>query len=304
MAFNAKGFTGTVDDVEYSKIIGANGEHGVTSEYLSAGLQATSVSGVRQMLIQAGTLAAPGVRGELTTATVTPTADPIPGGSNSRIDLAVATFNWSAKTVTLNILEGAVSATPVPPAPIQNPGVRFDIPLAQGLLTPTSSGAYATVNIKDRRYWVEGGKYVLPSTTQLPGGIPGAIAIRPDTHQMLVCNGPSWDTYKAESDTGWEVVAPPYGGFTGSTWGRIVNGIATITFPWTKVGAAVTNQDLTRELPFRYWPSFDVTGTLYAHAPKAPVLLTMTGGSGLIKLEGVTMQAGSGLRGSVSYPVG
>jgi len=304
MAFNPKGFTGQVNDVEYAKILSPHGEHGITSTYLGTGFAATSVSGVRQVLIQPGTLAVPGVTGELTVATVTPASNTLPGGSNSRIDLFVARFTWGAGTLVLDVVEGTVGPSPQPPAPVQNVGSVFEVPLAQGLLTPTSSGAYATPNIKDRRYWLEGGQFVLPSTTQLPGARPGAIALRPDTHQLLVCTGSSWDTYKAESDTGWEEIATPYGGFTGSTWGRILNGWAIISFPWKKGSAGMTDQQITREVPFRYWPSFDVTDVLYAGAPKAPVLVTMSSGSGLITMDSVTLNAGATLRGSITYPVG
>jgi hypothetical protein len=301
MAFNPKGFTGTVNDVEYAKIIGPNGEHGITGDYLGTGFAASSISGVRQMLVQPGTLAAPGVIGELTSATVSPVANPLPGGSNSRIDLLVAAFNWTSKTVILDILEGAVSSSPVPPAPIQNPGSLFHVPIAQGLLTPTSSGAYATVNIKVRRYWVEGGKFVLPSTTQLPPAAAGAVAIRPDSHQLLVCNGPSWDTYKAEDDSGWETVslAAP-GGFTGSVKGRIKNGLATLQFNWTKAGGTITNTDFTVAFPSKWWPSgIDISRGVFA--ANSPVRVYFSQGNGQMTFNNVTISPGNILGGGFTY---
>lgn len=309
MAFTGTGFDGTVGETELSQILDAVADHGIIGDYNGSSFSAAKVIGSRTMAVQPGFILAPGVIGHLdAVANATPAAAPSPtlSGSQQRIDLLVARFDWGGTggTCSLVMKPGSQSATPNPPSVVQNPGVLFEIPLRQGLLTAAVQGEYTTTSMVDRRYWIEGGKFVLPNATQLPPGRTGAMAWRPDVQQLLVNNGSSWSTLKAVSDTGWEVLATPYGGFTGSTWGRILNGWAIISFPWTKGTAAITNQQVTRDVPFRYWPSFDVTGVLYAGAPKAPILVTMSSGSGLITMDSVTLNAGATLRGSITYPVG
>jgi len=309
MAFTGTGFEGTVGETEFSQILDSVADHGVVGTYNDTSMSAAKVIGSRTMLVQPGKVFFPGVLGSLDTATnATAAAAPSPAlsGSVQRIDLLVARCDWSgAGTVSLVMKAGTQSSTPVPPSVTQTPGVLFEIPLRQGVLTASVQGEYTTTSMVDRRYWLEAGKYVLPSTTQLPPGRTGAIAYRPDAHQMLVNNGSSWDTFKANSDTGYSMIVSPIGGFTGGTWGRIVNGWAIVDFPWFKGSASIpaTNIDIT--LPDAYKPSIDLQfSSLYAEAPKAPVLVTLNAGSPVLRINGVALNAGARLQGSITYPVG
>lgn len=309
MAFTGTGFEGTVGETEFSQILDAAADHGVVGTYNDTSMSAAKVIGSRTMLVQPGKVFFPGVLGALDAATnATAAAAPSPAlsGSVQRIDLLVARCDWSgAGTVSLVMKAGTQSSTPVPPSVTQTPGVLFEIPLRQGVLTAAVQGEYTTTSMVDRRYWLEAGKFVLPSATQLPPGRTGAIAYRPDTHQMLLNNGSSWDTFKANSDTGYSMIVNPIGGFTGGTYGRIVNGWAIVDFPWVKGSASIpaTNIDIT--LPAAYIPSSDLQfNGLYAEAPKAPVLVTLTSGSPVLRINGVTLNAGARLQGSITYPVG
>lgn len=311
MAFTGVGFEGTVSETEFSQILGAVADHGVMGTWNDSSLSAAKVIGSRTMLVQPGFVFFPGVMGHLdAAANATAAAAPSPTltGSQVRIDLLVARCDWSgAGSVTLVMKAGtqAASTSALPPSVTQTPGVLFEIPLRQGLLTAAVQGEYTTSSMVDRRYWIEAGTFVIGDSIQLPPAKTGAMAYRPDTHQLLRHNGSSWDTYKAESDTGWVVLANPYGGFTGSTWGRLKNGMATVTFPWTKGSAPITSTDITLSLNDpAFVPGFDVTGTLFAGSPKAPILLTMSSGSSVVKMDSVTINAGGAIRGSITYPVG
>jgi hypothetical protein len=309
MAFTGTGYDGTVGETELSQILDAVADHGVIGDYNGSAFSAAKVIGSRTMAVQPGFILAPGVIGHLdATANATPADAPSPAlsGSQQRIDLLVAKFDWGGTggTCSLVMKKGSPSATPSPPSVVQTPGVVFEIPLRQGLLTAAVQGEYTTTSMVDRRYWIEGGKYVLPNATQLPPGRTGAMAWRPDVQQLLVHNGASWSTFKAMSDTGWQAIANPYPGFTGSTWGRILNGQATLLFPWTKGPAGMTNQNVVIQLPTAYAPSFDgVMGTLRAGAPVSPVAATL-GTDAKVSLDSVTLNASATLRGSFSYPVG
>lgn len=316
MAFTGTGFEGTVGETEFSQILDAVADHGVIANtatpYNGTAFSAAKVIGSRTMLVQPGYIYFPGVIGHLDAAgNAAAAAAPSPSlsGSQVRIDLLVARCDWSGTGSTSIVMKTGTQASStdaVPPGVTQNPGVLFEIPLRQGLLTAAVQGEYTTSTMVDRRYWIESGKYVLPSSTQLPPGRAGAVAQRPDTHQMLVHNGSSWDTYKANSDTGWSQIVSPIGGFTGGTWGRILNGMATVVFPWIKGSTAITtatNIDIT--FPTAYIPSFDMLFSgLYAEAPKAPVLVSMSSGSPVLRINGLILNAGARLQGSITYPVG
>lgn len=310
MAFTGTGYEGTVGETQFSQILSSVADHGVVGDYNGTAMSAAKVAGSRTMLVQPGYVYAPGVIGHLdasANATAAPAPSPALSGSQQRIDLLVARFDWSgAGSCTLVMKAGAQSSSPQPPGVTQNPGALFEIPLRQGRLDASVSGEYIAgpTSVIDRRYWIEGGKFVLPNATQLPPGAAGALAIRPDVGQLLVHNGTAWATYKAEADTGWQAIAAVYPGFNGQTWGRVKNGMATIILPWTKGTAGMTNQNVSIALPFAYWPSFDgVLGTFYAGAPKAPIAATL-GDDGNLSLDSVTLNAGATLRGSMTYPVG
>lgn len=303
MTFSGLGFEGTMQEAEFAQLLGAIADHGIAGSFGGTDLSAAKVVGARSLRAQPGKLLVPGVLGVLDTATTSDVATSL-SGTLPRVDLLIAKVNWAgAGSITLEMKEGSPNASPQPPSVQQDPGVIFEVPIAQARLQP-GDGEYTASTVTDRRYWIVAGKYVLPSTTPLPANPKaGAIAVRPDTKQMVIYNGSGWDTYRAEADTGMVKIATDYPGFTGGTWGRIKNGVAWVTFPWTKGSVGMTNLPITVTLPPEYTPRFDWTFHLFAGSPKAPILLTMSKDDPVIKMDNVTLNAGGALRGTISYPV-
>lgn len=303
MAITAFGFPGSVQEVEFSKMMSAVAGHGLIGTYNGTEFSAARVPGARSMSILAGACWAPGIYVEMDATTTSPAAAANISGL-PRIDLVVMRVNWSTHTATLVNIPGTPNANPQPPTFNKQPGVIFDIPLRQAVL-PSGDADYTATAISqgDRRVWLVDGVRTAASSTILTAEPTGAVLAQPDVKRLLVRNGTAWDTYKAESDSGISAIVGPYPGFTGSTWGQIKNGVAFITFPWTKGSTAMTNQDISITLPASFTPAFDWTFVLFAGSPKAPILLTMHSGSRVISMDSVTLNAGGAIRGSIQYPV-
>lgn len=305
MAFTGTGFEGTVGETEFSQIMDAVSDHGVLGTWNDTSLSAAKVIGSRTMLVQPGKVFVPGVLGTLDAAAdATAAAAPSPAlsGSVQRIDLLVARFDWSSTgTVSLVMKAGTQSSTPVPPSVTQTPGVLFEVPLKQGVLTAAVQGEYTTASMVDRRYWLESGSYVIGTSIQLPAGRTGAMAYRPDTSQMLRYNGSGWDTFKSESDTGWGLTSiPSPGGFSGGVYGRIKNGLVELQFEWTKENTP-TGPDIefSITIPDGYRPPRDVDKVLIAAKTKVCRIYMQPGGAA--RLGPMTLSAGDTLRGHVSF---
>lgn len=304
MAFTGVGFDGTIAEVELSQLLDAVADHGVVGDYNGSAFSAAKVIGSRTMAVQPGYILAPGVLGHLDgvmNATAAAAPSPALSGSQQRIDLLVARFDWSGTggTCSLVMKTGTQSATPVAPAVTQTPGVLFEVPIKQGLLTAAVQGEYTTTSMVDRRYWVEAGKYVLPSTTQLPPGRTGAVAYRPDTHQMLVNNGTAWDTFKADSPTGWAVIGGAPGGFSGNLYGAKLNGVTQIEWSWQKTGGSITNTDFAFALPTGWKPTQDMARSLWAGTSQFRVYIG--GGDGVANYNNVTISVGSYITGGITF---
>lgn len=304
MAFNPTGFEGIIQETEFSQIFDAVADHGVVGTWNDTSLSAAKVIGSRTMLVQPGKVFVPGVLGVLDAAmNATAAAAPSPAlsGSVQRIDLLVARFDWSSTgSVSLVMKAGTQSSTPVPPSVTQTPGVLFEVPLRQGVLTAAVQGEYTTSTMVDRRYWIESGTYVIGNGIQLPAGRTGAMAYRPDTHQTLRYNGSGWDTFKSESDTGWGLTSiPSPGGFSGGVYGRIYNGFVELQFEWTKQNTS-TGPDVTFSItiPAGYRPPRDIDEKLVFN-DQACRLYMQPGGAA--QLGPMTLNAGDTLRGHVIF---
>jgi len=300
MAWTAVGFDGTVGEFEFAQIMDLVGQPGVVGTYNGTAMSCTRNVGARTVTVKAGSTYAAGVLATLDVDTVSPASAANSTGSN-RIDLLVVRYSWSGVggTASLVMLQGGSQ----PPALTQNPGVTFDIPICQILVRP-AVGEFASSDLTSRRDWVMPGLMVQSSATPLPAATAGRAVYHPDNGYLLVGKGTTWSTFRPWSDTGWQAIVSAYPGFTGSTWGRILNGIATVTFPWTKGPNSVSSADIQITLPQAYRPNFDVTGTLVVGSPKAPVLLSISNGDGITTLHDVTINAGQVLWGSITYPVG
>lgn len=312
MAITAFGFPGTVQEVEFAKMMTAVGGHGLIGTFGGSQFGASRVPGARSMSLQAGVCWAPGILVVMDATTTSPASAANTSGL-PRIDVIAMRVDWSAHTATLVNVPGTPNSSPQPPAFTNTsttlwnqPGVKFDIPLRQAVL-PSGDADYTATAISqgDRRVWLQDGRMLQSGTAVGAESLPGRLIIQPDSGRITYGASPSgtW-TVEPERDTGWDAIVSPYGGFTGSTWGRIKNGMATITFPWTKGSNPITSTDIAFNLPSAYIPGFDITGVLFAGSPKAPILLTMHSGSPLLTMDSVTLNAGGAIRGSITYPVG
>lgn len=201
MAITHAGFTGTVDQVDFSQILDGLSGHGVVGTYNDSSLSAAKVVGSRTMLVQPGYVYAPGVLAHLDAA-ANAVAAPALSGSNPRIDVLIAKFNWNTGAVTFEMKAGTQAASPVPPTLQQDPGDIFEVPLRQGTLTNAVGGEYTTATMADRRYWLEDGHFVMPSTTILPQSAKaGTLVHLPDVKQILAYNGTTWDTFQAQTSS-------------------------------------------------------------------------------------------------------
>lgn len=298
MAINSAGYTGTVDQVDLSEMLSGVADNGVVGEWNDSSLSAAKVSGQRTMLVQPGSVWAPGVLTKLTVAQNAVAAAALVG--TTRIDLLIAKFNWSTGLTTFEMKAGT-AGTGVPPSVTQTPGVVWEVPLRQGTLTTASASEYVASSVIERRYWINQGKYVLANATQLPPAKIGAIAVRPDTKQMLIYSGTGWDTYRAESDTGWGLTSiPSPGGFSGGVYGRIYNGQVELQFEWTKVSTS-TGPDATFSItiPAGYRPPRDIDEKLVAGGDQVCRLYMQPGGAA--QLGPMTLNAGETLRGHVIF---
>jgi hypothetical protein len=299
MAITSAGYTGTVDQVDFSEMFTGVADNGVVGEYNDSSLSAAKVSGQRTMLVQPGSVWAPGVLSKLTVATNATAAAALVG--SSRIDLLIAKFNWSTGLTTFEMKAGT-AGTGVPPAVTQTAGVVWEVPLRQGMLTTASASEYVASSVMERRYWINQGKFVLASATQLPSAKIGAVAVRPDAKQTLIYSGAGWDTYKAESDTGWGLTSiPSPGGFSGGVYGRIRNGQVELQFEWDKVGAGTgpTPVEFGIAIPAGYRPARDVDKVLIVAKTRLCRIYIQPGGAA--NLGPMTLNAGETLRGHIAY---
>jgi len=305
MAFNAAGFDGTVTEADFAAMMAGVGDHGILGTYNDSLFSATRVVAARQMLIQPGVVLAPGCAGTLTVATNSPAASANSSGV-PRIDLVVARFDWSANTVVLATKEGTPAASPQPPALTQTPGTLFEVPLRQSRLN-SGSAEYTTTDVAagDRRYWLQSGVITLPSTTPYPVAKVGRVLQHPDTNELVMYSAAgAWQRWKAHSNTGAQLLFNAVSGFSGTTYGQIVNGWAIVQFFWTKGTASIADAEIDGfALPAAYRPTFDVVGNLITSSPAEAPQIYITRDTGAIRMRWVTLNAGGLLTGSVVYPV-
>lgn len=301
MAITAKGFTGSVDQVEFAGMMSAVGGHGVLGGYAGTDFLVSRVAGSRTVLVQ-GQPSRCWVPGVL--VTMDADAQPAAAAANSsgvpRIDTVVMRVDWSAKTATLTIVTGTPNANPQPPTLNANPGVLFDIPFAD--MTLLSGGTdYATANIRDRRVWLQDGTMVTQDDNLLPSTFPGRLVYLPDS-ERLILGGPGQEraTFQAQSDTGWTNVLPAPAGFTGTLDGRKQNGRTDLDFRWVKSGTGTgTGVEFQVTLPDGWRPGGrDVVKQVWASLNPVRVYI---GSSGVMTFYNVTLQPGQSLSGTVDF---
>ncbi|HEX2642597.1 MAG TPA: hypothetical protein VHU81_06375 [Thermoanaerobaculia bacterium] len=307
MAFTGKGFTGTVTDDDFADLLNGAAEHGVVSPYGSAGMECTRVVGSRSLRVDVdatstvGRVQAPGVLATLTTPTNATAAPTSP--TNNRIDMCVARFTWATNTVALVMKEGTPATSPVAPALTQDPGNVYEVPLATASLT-TAATEYTAGSVVDRRYWMQAGHFVAPSTTTFPSARPGALLYHPDTDQLRMKKVSGWALFNAQSDSGI-LAFGPYGGFQGSIFrGYRRNGMATLVFATTKMNNDIVNLDIDGSINGQGLnPVFSVYGQVRVTSPYGYAAWSVSP-TGDFHIEKLTANAGAVITGTLTYPVG
>jgi hypothetical protein len=124
----ASGAPGVVDDVQWARI-GANMAKAAGIPHYVTGCAPSSGGATRLINIATGIIVACNTLGDV------PTGQSIALGANatglSRIDYVIAEHDWGARTIILTSVAGTAAASPVPPSLIQNPGVKWQVPLAR-----------------------------------------------------------------------------------------------------------------------------------------------------------------------------
>jgi len=80
-----------------------------------------------------------------------------PDASNARIDRVVLRWDGPLNTADYVVLQGTPAAIPAPPAPTQNAGGRWDLPLAQVRVTPGATNIAASAVTDERTFAVARG---------------------------------------------------------------------------------------------------------------------------------------------------
>lgn len=310
MAIIPVGFVGTVQEVDFSKMMSAVGSAGVVGTFAGTAFAASRVPGARSMSVQAGACWAPGVLVTMDATTTSPTSAANVSGL-PRIDVVAMRIDWGAHTAALVNVAGTPAASPQPPAfantsttLYNQPGVKYDIPLRQAVL-PSGDADYtaAAVSAGDRRAFLIDGVRTALSTTIFGAEPPGAVISQPNAHRVLVRNlaGTEWDIYSADSDTGWVdtgMAAPA--GFSGTLFGRKLNGITELQWEWTKETAGTgTGITFSIGIPDGWRPGGKpIDGVLWAGGVACRVYMLNTGSA---QYGPLTVPAGGMIRGGFTF---
>lgn len=307
MAFTGKGFTGTVNDVEWSKMLGALADHGVVGTFAGNSMKCTKVAGSRTMRVDVdavtglGQVYAPGVLATLDTPTNAVAAGTSP--TNNRYDICVARFTWATSTMSLVMKQGTSAANPVYPSLQQEPGNVFEVPLAAGRLA-TGDGEYINTlqfPIVDMRYWLQGGKFVQVEGLPKPNAKVGAFLSYPDSDELLVRSSTGWSTFRSHADTGWVSLGVNISGFgADAIYGRTVNGMTTLSFATNKTLNPVTNASFGGTLS-SFLPDRAIMGDLQVSSPPGDARWQITGGGGYT-IDRLTANVGASISGTLVFP--
>lgn len=185
------GFTGTVDQGAWSKLMGM-----ATTRFRVASstdwLVAANTGATRTVTVAAGSGFACGVNDSTTAQdSLTFTAN---GGGSTRYDAVVATFDWSANSVTFQVIAGTTSppavntTTSVVTTKINRiPGTRYDAVLAI-VQVRSGVGAFSAGDVFDCRMWggysgpMTGTKELTTAMLGVLDGLPGSEVVFPQPY--------------------------------------------------------------------------------------------------------------------------
>jgi hypothetical protein len=219
------GFTGTVDEVGWSKHMALAGGAKARVASSTDWAVAANVGATRTVTVAAGSGYAAGVS-DSTTATDSLTFAANTGGS-TRFDAVVARFVWGSDTATFNVIQGTTSPPALQTSGAVNaarinrlPGVQYDMLLAI-VQVRVGVGAFSAGDVFDCRLWGGyGGE--LQATAELSGTIVSTLDVAPGAKvrfnspykRRLTYDGATWlpeNTWRAMTvpnlGTGWTVVS-------------------------------------------------------------------------------------------------
>lgn len=308
MAISTAGFTGSVDQVDWAKMMTAAAGNGLLdipgTGFTGTGFSVAANIGARTFTVQPGSLFANGVLVEMDAAATT-TASSANGSGLPRIDLVVMRVNWGTGAAALTVIEGTPAGSPAAPTFNKNPGVVIDIPLAEARLN-SGGTAYVSGTVFSRRYWIRDGLYIVPVGTRLPDMPPGRLIVQPGDEGGLFAGSTDGNPvmeFRQWRDSGWLTVdVDTPGGFSGSLKGRIINGVVELQFNWTKIGGS-TGTNITfssDELPVGWRPGgIDISRAINAGDSHCRVYISAATGS--MQFGPLTMAPGQILNGGFQF---
>lgn len=280
MAITVKGFTGSVGQVDFSRLDGGGlGDGMVSSLPSSANLRVDRVTGQdRRVTIQTGAAKVPGARAD--SGTVATYDFPANASGQTRLDWLVMRFSWSSDPGTcvfVHIL-GTPAASPQPPTLTQTPGVQWDLPLAL-VRVDAGVGAFPSDAVSDARYWAMDGVSAVQSRIVDPPHRPGRLLYVVTTGELLTSNGTAWTPVAPARSTGVVSLAggwAAYGQGYGSPQYAVSQGTANLSGLIRRTGASFTLNTFGVQigtLPVAARPS--VTRVLVPMSPYGPLRLTL-----------------------------
>lgn len=150
MAITTIGFTGSVNEQQFSKLMRLVARSGGADEIVDVGsaLAVTIATGTRLVTVGAGDCAASGLM--VSNSTSQNVTLPANSSGNPRIDYIVVNIDWVADTATITSVTGSPGGSPVPPALVKTAGTQWQLPLAR-VTVASGAGQLAGGTVEDCR---------------------------------------------------------------------------------------------------------------------------------------------------------
>jgi hypothetical protein len=215
VALVAKGFTGTVGQVEFSQLENL-GDGVVSSLPADAALRVDRVVGQdRRVTIQPGASHVPGARAA---ESAVRTYDfPANSSGLARLDWLVMRYSWSADPGTCVFIhvQGTPAATPQAPTLTQTAGVQWDVPLAL-VRVDSGVGSFPADAVRDARYWDMDGIAAQAVRSVDPPHRAGRLLYVVGARQLYASDGAAWSLVNTARTSGAVTAASGWSDYGGS----------------------------------------------------------------------------------------
>lgn len=167
MTLNKAGFPGSVNDVQWAKLLDLLGNDA------TSGMNVDPADGDRTVSVSTGISNVGGILADLDE---TQNVGPMPpnGSSNPKINRIILRARWSDKSLSLTWREGTPGPSPQPPTLVRNPGVQWESRLAQVRLEP-GHGAIMSGDITREKVPPTTNFYNIGSIAGAPDASEGAL---------------------------------------------------------------------------------------------------------------------------------